>query len=71
MYLKTTRINISDKIKLQFYVEQMLGIRIFKKRNIFSKEDRTKVSKTYPEETKFFQKLVASNGTCLFSSIST
>ena len=45
-YLKPVGITDSDKSKLQFYVKQMLGIRMFKKRNIFSKEDRKKVSKT-------------------------
>ena len=70
-YLKTVEINVSDKSKLQFYVWQMLGIRMFKKRNIISKEDTTKVSKTQPEETKYLQKLVASNERRFFSSIST
>ena len=39
---------------------------MFKKCNVISKEDSTKVSKTWPEAIKYFQKLVTSNQSFLF-----
>ena len=44
-YLKTTRIAISDKSKLQFYTKQMIDSGIFGKKEIIDWEEKIKADK--------------------------
>ena len=48
-YPKTTRINITDESKLQFYTEQTIDSGMFDKKDIINWEEKTKADKTWSQ----------------------
>ena len=54
-YPSTTGIKITNAVKLQFYLEQMIDSAMFSKQAIIRWEKRYIARKTWPKERKFFE----------------